>query len=82
MKNFSKEMTFRANERFVFIRIFDVLPAYSVQVRKYKLTPPRSSVGWWAGRRGNLELKSEKKEGLLSSQLRKFTNPSKSYVMY
>lgn len=64
MKNSSKEMTFRGNERFVFIPIFGVLEAYSVEVKEYRsLTPPRASVGGCAGEAGNLEVKCENTEG-------------------
>lgn len=59
MKYFSKEMTFRPNERFVLIPIFDVLEAYPVEVKEYKLTPPRAPVDGCAGEAGIPEVKSE-----------------------
>lgn len=62
MKNSSKEMTFRANERFVFIPIFGVLEAYPVEVKEYKSLTPLS-VGGCAGEAGKLEVKCDNTEG-------------------
>lgn len=59
MKNFSKAMTFRVNEKFVLIPVCGVLEAYSVKVKEYKLTPTtllRKLL--WAGARGRKVHKS------------------------